>query len=660
MSAIATRVLRYGVDADLPERVPLRAGPLTLFYEAGDLRTIKYGEREVLRRVYVAIRDRNWGTVAPVITNVVMDVQPEHFAISFDVANQEGPIDFAWRGVITGTAEGVIEYAMQGIARSTFMRNRIGFCILHPAECAGAPCEILHVDGTSERAELPELIQPYQPLRPFEEMAALTHQVEPGVRAELRFAGDIFEMEDQRNWTDASFKTFCTPLRIPYPVEVAAGTRVEQAITLRIVDERPAGALATQAGATAGDIAFTVAGEPVALPRLGLRLADADDGGEPLPAAAVTRLCALNLDHLRVDLRLADNATARLQAGMAAAERLGVGLHAALYTGANPDAELAACAEAVRKLQPKIVRWLIYPTPEQFLGGSPIADVLAAAHRHLDGLIPGAQFAAGTDVDFIFLQRNLPPLELVDLLTFSINPQVHAFDNLSLVETLATQAAAVKTCRHLAQGKPVMVSPISLKMRYNPYATAAPPPTPAGQLPANVDVRQLSLFGAAWTVGSVKYVSEAGAESATYYETAGWRGVLEQAAGSPVPEKFPSVAGGVFPLYHVLADIGEFAGGQVLPSRSSDALRVDGLVLRQQGRQRTLVANLSAEPQAVTLGGVSGPCRVRVLDETTALTAMQAPEQFRAAFEAISAGPAGLRLALRPYAVACVDVENAA
>jgi hypothetical protein len=24
------------------------------------------------------------------------------------------------------------------------------------------------------------------------------------------YTGDIFEMEDQRNWTDASFKTFCT------------------------------------------------------------------------------------------------------------------------------------------------------------------------------------------------------------------------------------------------------------------------------------------------------------------------------------------------------------------------------------------------------------------------------------------------------------------
>ena len=50
---------------------------------------------------------------------------------------------------------------------------------------------------------------------------------------ELRFGGELFEMEDQRNWTDASYKTYCTPLHLPYPVELAAGERVIQSVTLR-------------------------------------------------------------------------------------------------------------------------------------------------------------------------------------------------------------------------------------------------------------------------------------------------------------------------------------------------------------------------------------------------------------------------------------------
>ena len=39
-------------------------------------------------------------------------------------------------------------------------------------------------------------------------------------------------MEDQRNWTDASYKTYSTPLRLPYPVEIQEGDRVWQRVTI--------------------------------------------------------------------------------------------------------------------------------------------------------------------------------------------------------------------------------------------------------------------------------------------------------------------------------------------------------------------------------------------------------------------------------------------
>ena len=52
-------------------------------------------------------------------------------------------------------------------------------------------------------------------------------------------------------------------------------------------------------------------------------------------------------------------------------------------------------------------------------------------------------------------------------------------------------------------------------MRHTPYASAAPPPVPAGELPPQVDVRQMSLFGAGWTLGSLKYLAESGVSSAT-------------------------------------------------------------------------------------------------------------------------------------------------
>jgi len=166
----------------------------------------------------------------------------------------------------------------------------------------------------------------------------------------------------------------------------------------------------------------------------------------------------------------------------------------------------------------------------------------------------------------------------------------------------------------------------------------------------------MSLFGAAWTAGSLKYVSESGVYSVTCYETSGWRGVMETEAGSPVPDKFRSLPGSVFPLYHVLADVGEFAGGEVIPTTSSDTLKVDGLALRKDGSVRVILANMTSKPQQVTVQNLSQRVRVRYLDETNAEEAMVFPEKFRTREGGTLQTDGGaLELSLLPYAVVRLD-----
>jgi hypothetical protein len=658
-------VLYYGKDEALPTRIPLRAGPLSLVYEEGDLRTVKLGDWEVLRRIYVAIRDRNWGTVLPVLSNIQMDMGEDAFRISYDVENKAGEIDFSWTGTITGTPQGTITFAMDGVAHSTFWRNRIGFCILHPAACAGTPCVIEHVDGATEQADLPTYIRADQPVQPFAELQVLTHQVAPGVWAQVRFSGDIFEMEDQRNWTDASFKTFCTPLRLPYPVQIEAGTRVVQTVTLTIKDERPEaggpqpigplrGLVASPGEALSVTFSLDTASATKPLPPIGLGVAS---HGQPLSEREVARLKALHLHHLRVDLRFSDvNYPAALSRATTEARALGVPLEIAVFLSDKADEELRQFKHVLAEFKPPVATWLVYPAKELFWGGSPVNEALTLARQHLADYAPVARFGGGTNADFIFMQRSLPQLSLVDVLTFAILPQVHAFDNASVVETLEAQSATVTSALRLAEGLPVVVSPITFKLRQNYYATGPEPVTPLGQLPSQVDVRQMSLLGASWTAGSIKYMAESGAHSVTYFETTGWRGVMEVESGSPLPDQFRSLPGSVFPMYHILADVGEFSGGQVVPSKSSDNLKIDGLALRKDGRLRLLVANMSPQPQQVGVQRLSQQVRVRRLDETNAEQAMQSPEGFRAAVgETVQTRDGVLDLSLLPYAVACID-----
>jgi hypothetical protein len=265
---------------------------------------------------------------------------------------------------------------------------------------------------------------------------------------------------------------------------------------------------------------------------------------------------------------------------------------------------------------------------------------------------------AGTNANFAELNEAPPPLSLLDGICFAAHPQEHAFDNRTLVENLEGLAAVVESARALAAGRVLAITPVTLRRRVNPYATGPAPQPEPGELPPRVDVRQLSLFGAGWTLGSLKYLAANGVASLTYYETTGWLGVMETEEGAPLPDRFPSRAGTVFPLYHVLCDLAEFGPGAVLAGRSSAPLVLDGFAVRQDGITRALLANFTGRPQAVTVEGLGRRVRLRHLDETNAERAMAAPEAFReeAGEERPTAG-GRLELVLRPCAVVRLDTD---
>ncbi|OLP17968.1 hypothetical protein BST81_13030 [Leptolyngbya sp. 'hensonii'] len=635
-------IFYYGCSEPLPEQIPLRAGPLSLIYQAGDLRYIRLGDREILRRVYVAVRVQNWRTIPMTIAHLRTEIHDQSFRITYEASHQQEVVDFVWQAEITGDEQGRIQFTMDGQARSTFHRNRIGFCILHPMrECRSLPCTILKTDGTTEVGVFPDAIAPHQP---FMDLQGMAYAVTPGVMAQLRFVGDVFEMEDQRNWTDASFKTYCTPLALPFPVEVQAGKRITQSVELSLAGEplpsdppRPCGP-----PLPGGDATLIVdSTEAVPLPRLGLGMAS---HGQPLSDREQERLRALHLSHLRVDLPLGKAETGdRLRQATAEARSLNLALELALLLSDDAERELTDLVTLLRELQPPLQTGLIFHREEKTTSGRWIE----LARRILSPHLPGMHLGAGSFTHFTELNRRCSPLKHLDVLSYAITPQVHAFDNASLVETLEAQATTIASARTLAGDLPLIISPITLKPR-----PAQPIATPPGSLPPTVDPRQMSLLGAGWTAISLKYLSQPGVHSLTYYETTGWRGVMEQEQGCSCPEQFPSLPGSVFPLYHVLADVGELAPAQVLPTHASHPLQVDGLALCRGDEHCVLVVNLTAATQSVQLQGLGEAVGLRSLDEHTILEAMTTPEAFRQRQEEILQTRSGsLALDLLPHAI---------
>lgn len=634
-----------GYETPPPEPLSLRAGPLTLTYDQGDLRYVRLGDRLLLLRLYAAVRDRNWSTISATLTVLEQTLAPDSFRIVYEATHRHNEIDFVWRGTLTGSPDGTLTFALDGEAHTTFERNRIGFCLLHPAETAGTLCTVAHQDGSTSEARFPEFVVPEQPVLPFAEMRALTMRFEDGLRVRLTMEGDIFEMEDQRNWTDASYKTFCTPLRLPFPVTIPAGTRIQQKITLQLESlpaSEPVSAshFARHADETVLHLTSASAG---VLPPIGLGLPVTAHELTPLQ---VERLKALALAHLRLELRLTDEAWKHTFAeGVRHARLLDVPLEMALLlpTGKQASSAFEELTALLEREKPAIARWLLLPAGERVNVAPDYEGLLRAAAPLRTALhdvtVP---FVLGTSSDFPFISRFPPPASACDAFTFAINPQVHAFDNASLMETLAAQAIVMQSARRLADGLPVVVSPVTLRPRFNPYATA---PLPWSPPPA--DPRQKTLFGAAWTLGSLKYLAESGAAAITYFETVGEGGVLDGES--------------VFPLYHVLADGNAFRGSDVIPIGSSSPLTAIGVALQSDLHWRLLLANLTPKEQRITLNGLPETLRsvrLKSLDASSAISALHGPETYRTEIETRTIQAGTLSLTLVPHATLCLDGDE--
>lgn len=644
MTAAERNVLYHGSPKPLPERVPLRSGPLSMVFEAGDLRYVKVGGREVVRRICAAVRDRNWGTVPTVLSNLSIDRGEDSFVIAYDARHRQSEIDFAWHGRIVGEASGKISFTFDGVAQSTFLRNRIGLCVLHPDTCAGVKSRVTKVDESIEEGHFPRFIAPHQP---FLGIRSIAHEVSSDIWAEVEFDGDEFEMEDQRNWIDGSFKTYGTPLRLPFPVEVREGTRIRQSVTASLKGKASTIAVMDDDG----PVRVTIGTTTSPLPRLGLQMTP----GHELTTREVMRLRDLNLSHLRVDIRLGEAKwETAWERAVAQAKALGVGLEVALFCTEDAPGQLASFVQ-VKPADVKIVRFLLHHAQTK----TTPAELARLARETLSPAFRSVPTVGGTDAYFTELNRNRPETQLLDGVCYSANPQVHAFDNASLTECAAGLAATVESARQFAGDLPISITPVTLKPRFNPDATAPPPPPSAGVLPPQVDARQMSLYGACWTIASFKYLAESAIHSATYYETVGWRGVMERETGSPLPNVFRSVPGQVFPLYHMLADLGEFRCGNVMRTTSSDALFVESILIRRGTQYRLILANMTDADRELVISPAPHEAWLRVLDETTAHHANASPDQFRDGKGGdIHAIDGALQLKLKPYAIATIDAEN--
>jgi len=176
---------------------------------------------EFLRRVGVTVRDRDWREVSPTQWNC--QVREDERVIEVTARHTGELVDFEWQGSLNRSADGrALDFEFHGTALKAMEVCRVGLVVLHPVHfMTGAQVTTRGPSG-QDQFVVPTIISPQRiveeaPMGMSEPFSSMSVENPNLGRLELNFTGDLFELEDQRNWGDASFKSYCTPLRAGFP-----------------------------------------------------------------------------------------------------------------------------------------------------------------------------------------------------------------------------------------------------------------------------------------------------------------------------------------------------------------------------------------------------------------------------------------------------------
>lgn len=516
--------------------VPTRAfsvGDLSFNMENGALRHIKLNGSEAIRGIAFLVRDRDWGTLAPQISNEEVTQTQGGLRISYNARFISHMARLDVEIVIEACTSGLTMTAV-GQTQGVFETNRAGFTVLHPInDVAGRPVRVDHSDGTSVDAHFPALIEPWQP---FMEIAGLTHQV-ADQSVTCKFVGDTFEMEDHRQWGDASYKTYNRPLALPWPYEIEDGAALTQSVELTWKAAKP---LAARPFETAGTNAVFPQISLVISPEDALRLAD-----KPADLAHVNPqrlLC--HLDATLPDTAGQFTAFAKAQA---ACPQVEFDLELIGKCDADPAPEMVRLAAEMAEagFAPASVFVCPWLDRQSTPPGSewPACPPLELVHSAAAKAFPNVTRGGGMFTFFPELNRKRPPVEMLDFIGHGLCPIVHAADDLSVMETLETIPHITRSAKTIIGDRPYRIGPSTIAMRQNPYgARTIPNPAHERICMADDDPRHRGKFGAAYLVGLAGALVPAGISVWTPASLYGTRGVVTLVETWPITKALHQIA----------------------------------------------------------------------------------------------------------------------
>ena len=542
-----------------PTPVAWRSGRWALELRGDELADVSCDGVLLARSIRFAARDRDWATVPLVVASASSDADTLRVSATY-----EG-LGARWDVALTVTASAdAVTVDLDAVVAADWERARVGLVLLHPPTVAGRPLRVDHPDGTATATTFPAAIAPHQPAF---DIAALSWPAD-GLAVRAEFEGEVFEMEDHRNWTDASFKTYGTPLALPLPVALTAGQHVVQRLALR-VDGRGESPVPP----VPGPIALVPTGSP--FPVVGVA-ASTEPGAAP---AEVTPVPVL-LVEVDVD---APGWRQALSRGLDAAERAGADADVRLvarHPSAVAEPVAALAGRRVARLGVTATRTQV-TEPEHFAA---LAEAVRASG------LSGVELVVGARSHFTEVNRRLADLPVEGSLAFALTAGAHDVERAQLVESIGMQRLVAAQAVGYAAGRPVHVGPVTLRPRYLTFASRELPPPADGigylLAPGADDPRQASPAVAAWTIASAAALAQGGVASVSYFEQCGPRGIR-------------SARGEAYPVAAAIDALATLAGSERLAADGILPPDVWIVAARRDGVDTVLIANLAARATRV-------------------------------------------------------------
>lgn len=506
-----------------PDTQRVEHAGFTLDIARAALRNVTYQGVQMIDLLYTAIRPWDWSTLDPDEHSANVEIVGENCIVTItdlfaDSMRSKTIVTLQQNGKFT------VDYQLTGLGK--FEINRWGVCFcLHTGDWMGAT-----VKTSDSEYRLASEISPQRVID------GVTQGLFPASKEMFFVAtdnrslnvistGKVLEAEDQRNWTDNTYKIYSGSLAEPRPFVIEKDVTWQQLVQFEV--NVPDNLKIDSSKIIANDIA--------SLPRIGLQF----NTEALLPHDDLEKaLFILDIDHIRV------NQESLTTQKIATISKSGLTLEIALLSS-QQGADLAQEVELLSARVPIGSRLLIHREGREIVQ---VHDL--PTNNSLNSFIPGS------DAYLVDLHRN--KYEFGDSVSYSMVPTVHSTDPETIFKTLYTQRESVEFVKKFIAPQ-VSVSPITFSTRGNPET---------GHLRDNrinfaqpemaAQIKELSA--AAWTLGSIFALASAGAYSGTWHELFGGAGVI-YSENSAI--KFS-------PTFHALAALGAHHSHEITIATSAD------------------------------------------------------------------------------------------